>query len=87
MVKNHLLDHIKDSLRDDSDNGEFEYSDPSKTKTKADNIMDMFDQNGKPLFSDTDTESEAEDQQCQKEEEKSTKQQCPNEGRSAHSCI
>ena len=44
-VKNHLLDHINDSLPDDadySDDDEIENSEQGKTKTKADNIMDLI---------------------------------------------
>ena len=60
-VMNHLPDHINDSLPADadySDDDEIGNSEQGKAKTKADNIMDRLDQNGKPLFSDSDSESE-----------------------------
>ena len=67
-VKNHILDHINDILpdyADYSDDDEIENSEQGKTKTKANNIMDIFDQNGKPLFSDSVSESETEYQHTQ----------------------
>ena len=62
-VKNHQLDHINESLPNDSDysdDDKIENSEQGKTKTKADNIMDRFDQNGNPFFSDSNSESEIE---------------------------
>ena len=62
-VKNHLLDHINDSLPDDavdSDDNVIENKEPVRTVTKPYNIMDEFDNNGKPLYP-SDTESETED--------------------------